>query len=104
MLSLCKLSSRYYVWICFLSQWHIWCNFLHIYTCLLDLTSWSFLCCTVSKVEEEDEDEGVQSETEGSEKKPFLGKDQIREDGNPAESLQIPFEELTEEVKLLLLP
>ena len=79
-----------------------------IYTCLLDLTSWSFLCCTVSKVEEEEEeeeeDEGVQSETEGSEKIPFLGKDQIKEDGNPAESLQIPFEELTEEVKLLLLP
>ena len=79
-----------------------------IYTCLLDLTSWSFLCCTVSKVEEEDEDEGVQSETEGSEKKPFMGKDQIKEDasidGNPAESLQIPFEELTEEVKLLSLP
>ena len=102
MLKLCKLSSRYYVWICFLSQWHICCN------SLLDLTSWSFLCCTVSKVEEEDEDEGVQSETEGSEKKPFLGKDQIKEDGsidgNPPESLQIPFEELTEEVKLLLLP
>ena len=75
-----------------------------IYTCLLDLTSWSFLCCTVSKVEEEDEDEGVQSETEGSEKIPFLGKDQIKEDGNPAKSLQIPFEELTEEVKLLSLP
>ena len=69
--------------------------FFAIYTCLLDLTSWSFLC-TVSKVEE-DEDEGVQSETEGSEKTPFLGKDQkIKEDENAE------FEELTEEVKVAL--
>ena len=67
----------------------------HILTCLLDLTSWSFLC-TVSKVKE-DEDEGVQSETEGSEKTPFLGKDQkIEEDENAG------FEELTEEVKVAL--
>ena len=50
-------------------------------------------------------DEGVQSETE--EKIPFLGKvdqnssgkvEKIKEDGNLAESLQIPFEEFTEEV------
>ena len=67
--------------------------FFAIYTCLLDLTSWSFLC-TVSKVEV---DEGVQSETEGSEKTPFLGKDQkIKEDENAG------FEELTEEVKVAL--
>ena len=67
-------------------------------TCFLDLTSWSFLC-TVSKVEE-DVDEGVQSETEGSEKIPFFGKDQINKDENAANSPQ--FEELTEEVKLAL--
>ena len=77
----------------FLSLWRICHTSLH-----LDLTSWSFLC-TVSKVEE-DVDEGVQSETEGSEKIPFAGKDPIKEDENATESLQ--FEELTEEVKLAL--
>ena len=70
---------------------------IYIFTCLLDLTSWSFLCCTVSKVEE-DVDEGVESEMEGSEKKPFLGKEKIGEEGNPGFE-----EELTEEVKLLTL-
>ena len=68
------------------------------YICFLDLTSWSFFV-TVSKVEEE-LDEGVQSETEGSENISFLGQDQIKEDKNAADSLQ--FEELTEEVKLAL--
>ena len=69
-----------------------------MHTCFLDLTSWSVLC-TVSKVEE-DADEGVQSDTEGSEKIPFGGKDQMKEDENADDSLQ--FEELTEEVKLAL--
>ena len=45
-------------------------------------------------------DEGVQSETEGSEKIPFFGKDQTKEDENAADSLQV--EELTEEVNLAL--
>ena len=82
---------------------------IFVFALILDLTSWSFLWFTVSKVEEGDVDEGVQSETEekipflGADQIKFLGADQIREDGNPAESLQIPFEELTEEVKLLLL-
>jgi len=44
---------------------------------------------------EEDVDEGVQSETEGSETVPFLGKDQTKEDESAADNLQ--FEELTEE-------
>ena len=72
-----------------------------ILPCIYLLSRFDFLVffVTVSKVEEE-LDEGVQSETEGSENISFLGQDQIKEDKNAADSLQ--FEELTEEVKLAL--